>query len=247
MTEDHDLSLEKPYQHGVRIPEPEDDPVYERNASAWEPIDWELTDVPEDVLEARGELAANLHYLHMTHLTVLGDIVSEEPDTDVKRVAAVLVDDRMRNVDAWGRYLMMTGVAPRITTELDEHINSLFDRDAWSQLASIILADVVLVSLYQYLDAEDDLIHRVLERDVEQAKDNIQMITSYLRDRYHELSQEEQAAVRGRVDRCHSWSSVFVDRYSGMLEASGVDPEAFAVAAHRNIDRVAHQFMPENR
>lgn len=233
-----------PYVHGIDVPDRGSDPVHAVNTSVWETIEWETPDLPAEVQEARAAVACELHYLYMTHLTMLGGIVQDEPDTDMKRLAAVLTDDRMRNVDAWSKYLSALGENTTVTADMDKHADALLSADSLCQLTSIVLADVFLATLYEHMDDDGSLFRRLLERDITQAQKNVGMAIDYLQQWQQELPGSRKEAVLDHVRTCVQWAEVYVDRHQTVLANAGIAPEAFATAFRENAQEFYDHIRP---
>lgn len=240
-------TITDPYSYGISIADPDATDQDALDAVDWSSIDWTQPDCTEAVLEARTSIAADLHYLYMTHLTMLGGIVQEEPDMDRKRLASTLIDDRMRTVDAWSKYLTTLKEPADVTAEMDEHADDLLAEDGLCRLASIVLADVFVIALYEQTDSADSLFHAVLERDVRQAQHNLETAVGELQQWHRHLPDDREAAVADRISTCVQWTEVYVDRHHAVLETAGIDADQFAAAFRRNAQQFYRCIQPDDQ
>lgn len=239
-------TLSHAYRNGITAPGNNSDTACTaETAKEWDEIQWEVPDLRNDVKEARISVAADLHYLYMTHLTIVGEIVGEDPDIEMKRLAAVLTDDRMRNVDAWSNYITTVQENADVTSEMSGHSDDLLAEDSLCQLSSIALGDVFIATLYQHMEDDTSLFHRVLQRDVRQARRNIEIVIDHLQQGQGSLPADRQDAVAARISSCLRWSEVYVDRYGDILETAGVDAEQFIASFRRNARQFCERICPE--
>lgn len=170
------------YAHGANIPRNPVDPVYKELEKAWYDIDWAEIDTTDNQWTALADAATYFHYSYLSHVHLLGDIIERALDLRAKRIAIVLANSRMRDVDAWGRYLGKLKTATEIPSELKDHFRVLAADDyVESQVAGIALIDVYRYTIKDRISAIDDPTFRALmERDSEQSRANMRLAESYL-------------------------------------------------------------------
>lgn len=215
------------YSKGIQTPQNEDSSLFSSNSEDWDIAHWKDGDLPETATSAQAEIATDLHCLYLTQLTMLGDIVSSEPEMDMKRLATVLSTDRMQNVDAWSEYLSHADARTTITDGIDEHIEDLLSDDAFCQLTAVVLGDVFVTMLYKHLEHEDTTFHRLLQRDVEQGQCTIDKAADYLQRRQNTLSGNTEKTVAERISKCLSWTEAYVHEHRDLLETAGINTEQF--------------------
>lgn len=199
---DEPLSTEELYANGANFPQ-KSDPVYREQAEAWPDIDWERMAVSADQRGVLADTAARLHYGSLVHVDLLGSIIECTADLRTKRIATKLIGSRMRDVDAWGRYLTELQTPADIPTELEDYLHGLMaDDHVESQVAGIALMDVHRYALIDTIHAIAEPTFRALmERDSEQSRINKRLTAAYLSAAVTDLDPGDRKAVEKTVDQ----------------------------------------------
>ncbi|MFB6294906.1 MAG: hypothetical protein ABEI97_04050, partial [Candidatus Nanohaloarchaea archaeon] len=103
--------------------------LYHEAEDAWSPtndIDWEQTiDLPDEKREALGDAATQFHYSNAVHLMLTGRLLEQAEDMETKKIAVYLSFSKMRNVEAFGRYLGRLSVDTEIAPQTKEYLSRM--------------------------------------------------------------------------------------------------------------------------
>ncbi len=190
----HDkLPVDDVIEEGYDIPHNPASVIYSMLKQGWEPIEWQEIEAEGEMFDAVVDAASQFYYLYLSHVLLLGGVIEREDDSDAKRLAVLLAGSRMRDVDAWGRFLGQAQATAQVPSALKEYLHALHDdENIESRLIGIGLADVYRRAIGDTLKDFDPLFQRLIERDAEQAEKNREALNEYLTDVVPELKENRQ-------------------------------------------------------
>lgn len=229
MTDNDDrLPVEKVYEEGLDVPTNPADLVYKELEKGWYDIEFGEITVEGEIREALTDATTQLHYIYLSQLMMMGDLVRNSPRIDTKRLASVLTASRMRDVDAWGRYLFLLGERGTLSEPIRTYFHALFDDDnPVSRLIGLLYVDVLRQSIRKdHLEGiTDDTFKALLTRDIEEAERNIEMAHLYLHRVNDELGDDERQHVDAQLDRYLALLEDIVRHHATTFERMGGDPD----------------------
>lgn len=247
VSDDEPFSLEDVYQEGVDVPQNPVDPVYIEQEKRWEKLEFGDPAVSDEVRAALASITIQLHYISLAQLTLLGNIIAENSQMRAKRLAALLASSRVRNVDAWGRYLEKLDEGGNVRPQVENYFQRLYtDDQAISRLISIILLDVLNRTMYDNLNGLDTTFERVLHRNITQAEKNIDLALHYLQYWDRKLSRDEKRSLAGHIRYYITLIEECVDACSDDLDTINVDSEQVLAQFDGNARDFYHEINPQN-
>lgn len=204
------------------------DLLYQENVKVWEEIEFEPVDVSEEKLAALADAATQFHYIYLSQLLIIGDLLMNAPDAGTKRLATVLSASRMRDVDAWGQYIShLKLIRPKISPPLQEYFQQLYEEDnTFARLMGLIFVDVFRKALAEELqDVEDPTFRRLMQRDAAEGEKNVRLTKEHLQKVNTDLSEEIREVAEERIDDYFAMIEDIVDDRSVTLKALNANPD----------------------
>ncbi len=217
------------YDADIEISPNPADLLYREQSRAWEEIEFEPAEVDEETLAAMADAATQFHYIYLSELLIMGDLLWNAPDIGTKRLATVLSASRMRDVDAWGRYIThLKLVRPAISQPLKTYFQKLYEEDhQLARLMGLLFVDVFRKALADELqDVEDPTFRRLMQRDAAEGTKNVRLTKEHLQDISGALDPEERHTAADRIDDYVDIIEDIADDRAVTLEELGADPEA---------------------
>ncbi len=218
------------YDAGIDLSPNPADLLYQEQAKAWEEIAFEPVDrdMDEDALAAMADAATQFHYIYLSELLIMGDLLWNAPDIGTKRLATVLSASRMRDVDAWGRYIAhLKLIRPDISHPLKTYFKQLYEEEnPLARLIGLMFVDVFRKELAGELQgAEDPTFRRLMERDAKEGEKNIRLTKQHLQEISSALDEEMRDAAADRIDDYIRIIEDIADDRSTTLKELGADTE----------------------
>ncbi len=226
------------YDEPSEIPVNPVDLLYQEQEKQWASIEFEEVTAEGAVREALADAATQFHYLYLSQLIVLGDITRNAANLDVKRLAAFLTASRIRDVDAWGRYLaslkMRTTVAEPVRTYCTHMYN---DDNRLSRLMGLILADVFRQAISRNTHSfPDPTFKRLIERDLTEGDKNVKLTRRYLKRINRNLDVDEREHVTMQLDRYTVLIDNIIDDRQPAFAQLNVDTDLLREQIRNEID-----------
>lgn len=202
------------------------DILWGEQEKAWEEIDFEPVDVSEEKLAALADAATQFHYIYISQLLIMGDLLFNAPDTGTKRLATVLSASRMRDIDAWGRYIAhLKLVRPNISPPLKSYFQQLYEEESTlARLMGLIFVDVFRKELAEKLqDVEDPTFRRLMQRDAVEGKKNVRLTKEHLQKVSGLLDEQMREEATSRIDDYVDMIEAIVADRTVTLETLDVD------------------------
>lgn len=213
--EEDKLSIDSVYDEPVEVPVNPVDLLYREQEKQWDTVEFEEVTVEGAVRDALADASTQFHYIYLSQLIVLGDVTKNVSNVDVKRLASFLIASRIRDVDAWGRYLASLKMRTTVAEPVHTYCNHIYNDDnRLSRLMGVVLADVFRQAVgTNAANFPDPTFERLLKRDVDEGDKNVQLARSYLQRINRNLSSEETDEVIMQMDRYASLiEDILVDR-----------------------------------
>lgn len=197
------LPADELYDEPSEIPVNPVDLLYQAQEEQWETVEFEEVTVEGAVRDALADAATQFHYIYLSQLITLGDVTENVANMDVKRLSSFLIASRVRDVDAWGRYLASLEMRTTIAEPVQTYCNHLYNDDnRLSRLMGIILADVFRQTVSRNTHGfPDPTFKRLIERDLTEGDRNVRLTRRYLQRINRELDEDEQEEVTMQLDR----------------------------------------------
>lgn len=174
----------------------------------------------------------------ISHVSLLGEIIERAPDLRAKRIAIVLADSRMRDVDAWGRYLGKLQTTTELPSMLKDSLRVLAaDAHVESQVAGIALMDVYRYAIRDRISAIDDpTFQALMERDSEQSRANMRLAESYLTTAIPKLDAADRKEVTETIRRYQEMMEDTILTHASSIESFDGEPADVKAAAKQTAD-----------
>jgi len=247
MGEDSSISLQELYRDGINIPCNPDDPVYLASEEGWESVKWEEIAVSEEIQDALATIASQFHYVHLAQLLLLGNVISGDSDLDAKRLALLLANTRMRDTDAWGRYLQRLGKVKEIDPVMENYFERLYnDAHTVSRLLGMVFGEVMITTIYRNMNGEDRTFERLLKRNMGQSERNINLAEHYLQRWITDHTIEKRREIANSVDRYIVLKERFLVSQRENLATVGIDADTVIEKFVRNADDFYNDIQPDD-
>jgi hypothetical protein len=191
------------YEQEINLSPNPADLLYQEQQSSWEDIEFEPVDVDEEKLAALVDAATQFHYIYLSELLIMGDLLWNAPDMGTKRLATVLSASRMRDVDAWGRYIAhLQLIRPSISSPLQTYFRKLYEEEnQLARLMGLLFVDVFRKELADELqDVEDPTFRRLMQRDAAEGSKNVKVTKEHLQRVSGMLDGAARREAASRVD-----------------------------------------------
>lgn len=234
--DDDDIPIERVYEEGVAPVNPVD-LLFQEQQGQWSTVEFSEITVTGRVREALADAAMQFHYIYLSHLIVLGDIIMNAESVEVKRLASFLAASRIRDVDAWGRYLAMLEMQAAVNDPVHTYCTLLYqDATRLSRLMGIVLADVFRQSVGQNAtDFPDPTFGRLMARDLEEGDHNVELTRDYLQRINTALTPEEREEVVLQMERYGLVIDNILDANADALSHLNADLSAIRDQVHADI------------
>ncbi|MFB6294425.1 MAG: hypothetical protein ABEI97_01580, partial [Candidatus Nanohaloarchaea archaeon] len=209
--------------------------LYREAEGSWSPtkdIDWEQSiDLPEAERTALAAAATQFHYSNASHLMLTGRLLEQAEDIERKKLALYLSFSKMRNVDAFGRYIGRVSVHTEVAPQTKEYLSRM---SAEEDVASLLLGMGVLGGTVGYVvldhlaDAGDPLFADIAGHVQQQKHDNEEILVNQLSELIAAADEERLAAIRETAAYYRERSEQIVLHHDDILETLGIDPEEVA-------------------
>lgn len=222
-----ELPFEDMYDEPTAIPVNPLDLLYQEQEKQWEPIEFEDITVEGETRKALADAATQFHFIYLSQLITLGDITKNAANLNVKRLASFLTSSRIRDVDAWGRYLTALKMRTTVSSSVRTYCNKLYsDDNRLSRMIGIILTDVFRQAVgTNTIDFPDVTFERLMERDIEEGDKNVRLTRSYLQRINRELTEEQREDVVMQMDRYAVLIEDILDEKARSFSQLGTDVE----------------------
>ncbi|MDY6761938.1 MAG: hypothetical protein SVY41_02730 [Candidatus Nanohaloarchaea archaeon] len=211
--------------------------LYREAEGSWSPtqdIDWEQTiDLPDAEKRSLADAATQFHYSNAVHLMLTGRLLEQAEDMETKKLALYLSFSKMRNVDAFGRYIGRVSVDTEIAPQTKEYLSRM---SAEEDVVSLLLGMAVLGGTVGYgvldhlREAGDPLFTEIADHVRQQKRDNEEILVNRLSELLDQADEERQAAIRETAAYYRERSAQIVLYHTDLLETLDLDPDE--VAAH---------------
>lgn len=237
-SDDEELPIDRMYDEPTEIPVNPVDLLYREQEKSWDTIEFEEVTADGEVREALADAATQFHYIYLSQLIVLGDITKNAANMNVKRLAAFLTASRIRDVDAWGRYLTSLKMRTTVSDAVHVYCTRLYNEDnRLSRLIGIVLADVFRQAIgTNAVDFPDVTFERLMERDIEEGDKNVQLTRSYLQRINQEIDEDQREEVIMQMDRYAALVDDILDDREQSFTQLGLDIENIREHVSREID-----------
>lgn len=215
------------------------DLLYEEQQQAWEEVPLEPADVDPETLAAMVDAATQFHYIYLSQLLIMGDLLWNAPDMGTKRLATVISASRMRDVDAWGQYLAhLKLVRPKVSAPLKSYFRQLYEEDSsFARLMGLIFVDVFRKALADELqDVEDPTFRKLMQRDAAEGKKNVRLTKQHLQQVSAGLDDAMQETAADQMDAYMDRIAEIVDDRAASFDALGADPDTIMAHCRDTID-----------
>lgn len=242
MTDDNDplaWPIDQLYDDGIDISPNPADLLYREQAQAWEEVTFEPVDVSEEKLAALADAATQFHYIYLSQLLIMGDLLWNAPDMGTKRLATVLSASRMRDVDAWGQYIThLKLIRPEISPPLRTYFRTLYEEEnQFARLMGLIFVDVFRKALADNLqDVEDPTFRRLMQRDADEGAKNVRLTKKYLQRVSTALDEETRKTANDRIDHYVTLIEDIADDRNATLTELDADQETIFHHWHDTIE-----------
>lgn len=216
------------YEDGIDLSPNPADLLYQEQEAGWEEITFEPVDVSEEKLAALADAATQMHYIYLSQVMMMGDLLWNAPDIGTKRLATVLSASRMRDVDAWGRYIAhLELVRPEISPPLRDYFQELYaEENRFARLMGLMFVDVLRKALADELqDVEDPTFRRLMQRDAREGAKNVKMTREHLQHINSTIDDDTRETAEGRMDDLQDRIEAIIADRGVTLETLDVDPE----------------------
>jgi hypothetical protein len=217
------FSIDDVYQDGIDIPHNPDDPVYVASEAGWPDIEWSKIDAPDNIQDALGTLGTQIHYINVAQVLLLGNVISGKTDINAKRLAILIAETRIRDVDAWGRYLSKVGETGDVASTMRNYFEKLHgDDNMVSTLIGVLLLDVLVTATYENLNGKDKTMERLIERNIGQAERNINLSDRYIDEWTDDLAADERDTAAARINRYITLKEQFITSHDAAFDTVGI-------------------------
>lgn len=209
--------------------------LYKEASGSWSPpedIDWDLEiDVSEEDVQALADAATQFHYSNISHLMLCGRLLERGDDIDLKKLALYLAFSKMRNVDAWGRYLAKMPIRTDISPHTKEYFSEMYaDEDLSTLLIGMaVLGGTVGYGVLDHMrDSGEPIFEQIADHIRAQKRDNEELLVNYLGNIVEAADEDEMDGIREQARFYRDRSEKIVMSHSDLLETLGHDPEEVA-------------------
>lgn len=226
------------YDAGIGISPNPADLLYQEQERGWEEVAFEPVDVDEETLAALADAATQMHYIYLSQLLLMGDLLWNAEDIGTKRMATVLSASRMRDVDAWGRYIAhLELVRPQISAPLRAYFQELYEEEnRFARLMGLVFVDVLRKALADELqDVEDPTFRRLMQRDAVEGAKNVEMTKEHLQQVSTAIDEGTRTAAADSIDAYVERIEAIITDRSVTLDALDVDPDRVLDACRETI------------
>ncbi len=206
--------------------------LYKEAAGGWSPtedIDWDTPlELDEDRKEALGDAATQFYYSNISHLMLCGRLLERGRDVPLQKLALFLAFSKMRNVEAFGRYLARTPPTEEVAPSTKEYLNRLTeDQDITTLLLGMgVLGGTVGYGVLDHLkEGGDPVFRQIAENVIEQKHENEDLIVNYLGNIVDSAEEEDIEDIKRQAEFYRDRSAKIVMFHSDLLETLGIDPE----------------------
>lgn len=209
--------------------------LYRESSEGWTPstdIDWDIEiDLPEEKREALADGATQFHYSNTSHLMLCGRLLEQAPDMQAKKLALFLAFSKMRNIDAWGRYLGKLAVKSEIPPQTKDYFRRMTEED---DLATLLLGMGVLGGTVGYGVLEvfkepgDPVFAQMAEKMVAQKGKNEELLAGYLGSMVDSSEEERLEQIEELAKFYRAQSEKIVYAHSDSYEKLGIEPDRVA-------------------
>lgn len=230
------------YGNKIDIPENPTETLFQVQEDAWKELDWDVEiDGTDEELDALADAAAQFHQIHLSHVMIFGDIVRNVPDVDAKRLGVFLALSRMRDVDAWGRYLGRLKQRTKISEPVMDYFKMVFNDDhPYSRLIGLVYVDVFREAIDNHLQhVPEKLFRRIMERGGEEAERNVELSLRYLREGHQAMDAEEREKVVVQTDRYLAQINKILRHHADTIEVFGGDVNQI----NPEVNRISTEFQ----
>lgn len=155
----------------------------------WQPmtdVSWERgVHVPPAHQDALATVATQFHFGKLTDIKLCGRILEHEPDMNAKRLALLLSSARVRDVDAWGRYLDLLEATGEILPPLETYMSAMYDdsTDPVSLLIGMIMIGDISGSIIldEAMQTDESVLQEMAPHMADQSATNRESAITYLR------------------------------------------------------------------
>lgn len=242
------FNIDDIYEKGIDVPMNPSDPVYVASEAGWPNIDWDRISVEGEVRDALAAVGTQLHYTNLSQVLLLGDVIRGKTDINAKRLAILIAETRMRDVDAWGKYLSRLGEIGDISPSIEEYFERLYeDENMVSQIIGSLLTDVLVTAVYENMDGTDTTLEMLVERNVGQAERNIRLSDYYLSEWIDGLAADERRGTAARIDRYITLKEQFIENYADTFTVLDISADAVADDFRDEACTFQKQLLPDDR
>lgn len=219
--------------------------LYRESTGGWNPstdIDWDRElDLSDDKKEALADGATQFHYSNTSHLMLCGRLLEQGPDLQGKKLALFLAFSKMRNIDAWGRYLGKLSAKTEVPPQTKEYFKRMTQED---DLATLLLGMGVLGGTVGYgvlevfQEVSDPVFTEMSEKMVEQKRQNEELLVNYISSMVDAADEERLNQIKTLARFYREQSEKIVYAHSDSYRKLGIEPDTVA----ENVLEVTDEF-----
>lgn len=209
--------------------------LYHEAEDSWSPttdIDWDQEiALPDEKKTALADAATQFHYSNAVHLMLTGRLLEQAEDMETKKLALYLSFSKMRNVDAFGRYIGRVSVDTEIAPQTKEYLSRMSaEEDVVSLLLGMgVLGGTVGYGVLDYLrEAGDPLFTEIADHVRQQKRDNEEILVNRLSALLSEADDDRRAEIMDKAAYYRERSENIVRYHTDLLEQLDLDPDEVA-------------------
>ncbi len=239
----HDTPRRSPlgdvYREGITIPHNPANLLYVVQEKQWEPVEYKSVEATGTARDALVDASTQFHYIYLSELVTLGDIIHNARWADKKRAAVFLAASRMRDVDAWGRYLGLLGATGTVSDDVQRFVDRVYEDDnRLSRLIALVYIDVLRQAIGKHTEnLPDPTFQALLDRDIKEGNRNVKILEQTLQNIHNELGLAEQHEVVTRLDRYLAMVENIIHRHRDTFTAFDADPDSVTAYITDTVNR----------
>lgn len=206
--------------------------LYREASEGWSPaedIDWEQEiELPDEIKKAIAGAATQFYYSNISHLMLSGRLMEKGKDMELKKLALYLAFSKMRNIDAFGRYLARVEEREEVAPYTKEYFSRMStDADVPNLLLgmAVLGGTVGYGTLESVIDATDPIMEQIASNVIEQKKKNEDLLVNYLGNVVDAATDEELEELVESARFYRDQSEKIVIFHGNLFETLGTAPE----------------------
>ncbi|MDY6768907.1 MAG: hypothetical protein SVW02_02255 [Candidatus Nanohaloarchaea archaeon] len=206
--------------------------LYREDSGGWSPsqaIDWDQDiELSEEQREAIATGVSQFLYSNTFHLMLCGRLLERSDDMAVKKLALFLGFSKMRNIDAFGRYLGRIGSRKDVSPHTKEFFKRMTEEE---DIPTLVLGMAVLGGTVGYgvldkvRDAGDPVARQICDTIRQQKRENEELLVNYLKTVIDQADEEELKRLNELARFYREKSTKIVQAYAESYEKLGEDPD----------------------